>query len=73
VKKKDKEPTTFKEMVSRLEEIAETLDSDNLDLEQAIALYEEGVQLSETCIKSLKDAELKISSLKDKLSDLQKS
>ena len=73
MKKKDKEPVTFKEMISRLEDISQALDGDDLDLEQAIELYEEGVKLSEECIKSLKNAELKISALKDKLNELQKS
>lgn len=70
--KKNKDLTTFKDMLARLEEIAESLDDDAVDLEKAIALYEEGVQLSENCINSLKNAELKISALKDKLTELQK-
>lgn len=73
VKKKDKETATFKEMISRLEEIAQALDSETLDLEQAISLYEEGVKLSEECITSLKSAEVKITTLKEKLADLQQS
>ncbi len=60
-------------MISRLEDISQALDSEDLDLEQAIEFYEEGVKLSEACIKSLKNAELKISTLKDKLNELQKS
>ena len=71
MKTKDKQQLTFKEMIERLDDISNSLDNDELDLEAAIALYEEGVKLSEECIKALKSAELKISSLKEKLDTLQ--
>ncbi len=71
MKTKDKQQFSFKEMINRLDDISNSLDNDDLDLEAAIALYEEGVMLSEECIKSLKSAELKISALKEKLDVLQ--
>jgi exodeoxyribonuclease VII small subunit len=71
MKKKEKETKrTFNENLSRLEEISRKLEEDNLDLELAIELYEEGVELSKVCIESLKSAEVKITELKTKLNNV---
>ncbi len=69
MKSKIKEPINFKEMMKRIEDISEELESDDLDLEIAITLYEEGIVLSEKCLEALKSAELKINSIKDKLNE----
>lgn len=58
---------TFKEKIDRLEIIADQLEEQDLELEAAIALYEEGVQLSTICLKTLEDAELKVSNLKESI------
>lgn len=62
--KKNKE-TTFKEKLSRLEEISEMLEDDSIELEAAIALYEEGTKLAAECTDTLRTAELKISKLEN--------
>ncbi len=62
--------SSFEEKLSRLEEISSILESDDIDLEKAIALYEEGIELSKVCITTLRDAELKITELKKKMDDL---
>lgn len=61
--KKKSNLTGFKEDLKRLEEIAGLLDRDELDLEKAIQLYEEGVVISKKCLEILKEAELKITNL----------
>ncbi len=61
--KKKSNLTGFKEDLKRLEEIAGLLDRDELDLEKAIQLYEEGVVTSKKCLEILKEAELKITNL----------
>lgn len=66
---KKKTVKTFEEDLARLQEISSMLDNDNLPLDDAIALYEEGVELSRSCIDVLKNAELKISEIKKKLND----
>lgn len=58
---------TFEISLSRLEEIANLLESDDIGLEEALQLYEEGINLSMECLDSLKNAELRITELKKKV------
>ena len=58
---------TFEEAFSRLEEISNLLDSNDIGLETAISLYEEGIELSKFCFEKLQAAELKVSVLKRNL------
>jgi exodeoxyribonuclease VII small subunit len=67
---KKKIKSNFEQDLSRLEEISRILEEDNVDLEKAITLFEEGVKLSKTCLKTLKEAELKITELKGELGKL---
>jgi exodeoxyribonuclease VII small subunit len=67
---KKKNKSNFEQDLSRLEEISRILEEDNVDLEKAISLFEEGVKLSKTCLKTLKEAELKITELKSELGKL---
>lgn len=65
--KKKTNKLSFKTDLQRLEEISSLLDSSELDLEEAISLYEEGIQLSQKCLKTLTEAELKVNELKSKI------
>jgi exodeoxyribonuclease VII small subunit len=47
----------------RLEEIVATLEQGETSLDDAVTLYEEGVQISKECADRLKTAELKIKKL----------
>ena len=60
----------FEQDISRLEEISRILEEDNVELEKAVSLFEEGVKLSKTCLKKLKETELKITELKSELGKL---
>jgi len=62
--------TAFKIKLERIEEISELLEDQDLDLEQAIKLYEEGMILSQECLKSLQAAEVKITELKNSFNTL---
>jgi exodeoxyribonuclease VII small subunit len=64
---KKKNINTFETELSRLQEISNLLDNDDLDLETAMKLYEEGVELSRSCIQTLKEAEVRITEIKKKL------
>ncbi len=64
---KKSEKSSFESKLNRLEEISSLLESENIGLEDAINLYEEGIELSKDCISTLKNAELKITELKKKL------
>ncbi len=61
---------TFEEKVNRLDEISSMLEADEIGLEEAIKLYEEGINLSKECMNDLKSAELKITRLKSKVEDI---
>jgi len=50
----------FEEKMNRLEEINQSIKGDDMDLEQAVSLFEEGLKLSENLGKQLSDIEQKI-------------
>jgi exodeoxyribonuclease VII small subunit len=64
---KKKTKSTFEQDLSRIEEISRKLEEDNLELEEAISIFEEGVKLSKSCLKTLRETELKITELKGEL------
>ena len=53
----------FEEALSKLEGIVESMEADELPLEQLLTRYEEGVRLAKVCQEKLADAELKIQQL----------
>ena len=57
------EKLSFEEGYDRLERVIQQLESGELSLEQAVALYEEGVQLARYCGHKLDDAELRVTQL----------
>lgn len=60
----------FEEAYQRLNEMAGQLERGNLSLEESLALYEEGVLLSQHCETLLDKAELRVSQVSaDDLSD----
>ena len=62
---------TFEQSIRRLEEIIDNLESGNVELENAINLYAEGIKLQEHCKNKLENAKLKIDKIvmdKDKIS-----
>jgi exodeoxyribonuclease VII small subunit len=64
---KRKSKSSFEKELTRLEEISRVLEEDDVELEKAMSLFEEGVKLSKTCLNTLKEAELKITELKSEL------
>lgn len=58
---------SFEDSLNRLEEISSLLDDEELGLDESIKLYEEGIELSKVCYTKLKEAELKITTLKKNL------
>ncbi len=50
----------FEECLQRLEKIVDQLEKGDIPLEQALKLFEEGVQLSQSCRKELEEAEGKV-------------
>jgi len=62
---------TFEAAFARLEEVLATLEAGNLPLEQAIALYEEGMRLAQRCQERLESAELRITQLQARFAEPQ--
>ena len=50
----------FEECIQRLEKIVDQLEKGEIPLEQALKLFEEGIELSGNCRKELDDAEGKV-------------
>ena len=61
--KKESSKRTFEHSLARLEKIVDSLEQGEVPLENAIALYEEGILLSKECMETLSKAELKIKKL----------
>jgi exodeoxyribonuclease VII small subunit len=60
-----KKTSSFEDSLTRLQEISELLESDDISLEESISLYEEGIKLSKVCYEQLNKAELKVTELKE--------
>ena len=54
---------SFEEALEKLEKIVNQLESGQIKLEDAVKVYEEGVQLKKICEKKLSDAQMKVEKL----------
>jgi exodeoxyribonuclease VII small subunit len=70
---KSKSNKSFEEKLKRLEQISELLESGEVQLEESINLFEEGIKLSKECLNILENAELKITQLKKEISNQSKN
>ena len=61
-----KEPQKFETAIKRLEEIVESLDSKDIELDNALKLFEEGVSLVRFCSNKLDETKKKIEILTKK-------
>jgi len=59
---------SFEKALEQLEQIVETLESNELTLEMALAKFEEGMKLSQFCARKLDETEKKISLIMGKTS-----
>ncbi|MEE1245326.1 MAG: exodeoxyribonuclease VII small subunit [Acutalibacteraceae bacterium] len=53
----------FEKSLEELEKIVNTLENNDISLDKAIELFEKGMELSNTCRKTLEKAETKITAL----------
>ncbi len=53
----------FEELMQKLEEITTKLETDKLNLDESVKLFEEGMQISKECNEKLEDAEKRITML----------
>ena len=54
---------SFEQSLKRLEEIVEAIEGGSVSLDEVMKMYEEGVQISKTCLEQLSQAELKLKRL----------
>jgi exodeoxyribonuclease VII small subunit len=54
---------SFEDSLKRLETIVESLEGGKVSLDDAVALYEEGIKLSRECAERLRATELRIRKL----------
>jgi len=59
----DQPETTFEESLSRLENIVQRLETSDLPLEDALALFEEGIGLARSTRRQLQAAERRVEQL----------
>ena len=62
-KKANEQSLSFEEAYNKLEETVQKLEAGNLPLEEALALYEQGMALAKQCGVQLDKAELTITRL----------
>ena len=55
----------FEELMTKLEEITNKLEKENLDLDKSVELFEEGMKLSKLANEKLENAEKRITILLD--------
>ncbi len=67
---KKKSSDSFEDKLARLEKITTSLENNEIGLENSIQLFEEGVKLSKECLSVLEKAELKVTTLKKDLSEI---
>lgn len=58
---------SFEESLARLEKIVDEMESGDIPLDKALEMYEEGIYISQRCLKELDKAELKLKKLTKKL------
>jgi exodeoxyribonuclease VII small subunit len=68
---KEAKTESFEQLYARLEESVARLERGGLPLDEAIALYEQGMTLARQCQERLDGAELKITKLKESFALIQ--
>lgn len=61
--KEDLEKLNFEQLMEKLDEITGKLEKDNLNLDESIELFENGMKISKKCTEMLEKAEKRISIL----------
>ena len=66
-----KEDLSFEELIKRLEEVTNKLEKEELNLDESVELFEEGMNLSKKCNETLENAEKKITILLEQNGELK--
>ena len=57
----------FEESLKKLEQIVSKMESGSIPLEKALSMYQEGIEISQLCLKELDKAELKLKKITKKM------
>ena len=57
------ENLTYEQAISRLEEIVNQLENNEIPLEKSISLFQEGIELSQLCDLKLKNIQAKVAQI----------
>lgn len=60
---KKKEPDRFEDQLAKLEEIVDRLEDESVGLEEALGLFENGMDLARRCRARLAEVELRVTQL----------
>ena len=66
-----KEEKNIEELIIKLEDITNKLEKEQLSLDEAVTLFEKGMELSQKCNSRLEDAEKRISILINKDNEIK--
>lgn len=66
-----KEEENFEELMTKLEEITNKLEKEQLSLDDSMKLFEEGIEISKKCNFKLEDAEKRITILINQNDDIK--
>lgn len=58
-----KDDLSFEELMSKLEEITDKLEKEQLSLDESVDLFEKGMEISKKCNSKIEDAEKRITIL----------
>lgn len=61
---------SFEKMYADLDSIVKKLETQNVDLEESIKLFNDGIEISKNCLKSLNESKGRIMLLTDELNKL---
>jgi exodeoxyribonuclease VII small subunit len=61
--KKKNEDSSFEDSLKKLESIVEELEKGELSLDEALKLYEQGMEFSDKCMKKLNESKQKVEKL----------
>lgn len=64
---------TYESTLAKLEKIVDKLEDDNIDLDQALSSFEQGIKLSKQCVKTLDEAKKRVEILIKESHDLFKT
>ena len=64
---KNNKDINFEEALKKLESIVSKMESGSIPLDKALSMYEEGIEISQLCLKELDKTELKLKKLTKKL------